>query len=262
MKLTKIADEDHFVSEPNPSWFGNAGNIKSDSWTCSNWLKSRFHFSFAEYSNPHKNSFGVLRVMNDDLVQADRGFGQHPHQNMEIVTYIIEGHLTHQDSMGTSETLTRGSVQFMSAGTGVRHSEHNLDKKSALRFIQMWIVPRRRGLTPNYGSYEGNEEDRKDKWLHLVGDVNNEKNVPVKVQQDVNMFVTEISKGKTLELTLQPARQAYILCMEGGVSINDVVLERHDSMTAVPTSNEKTNFRFSTSKDKTAHILVVEMEAD
>lgn len=105
-----------FVSEPNPAWFGNPKNLKQHAhWTNSNWLKSRFHFSFAEYHDQNRSRFGVLRVMNDDLVQPDRGFGTHPHANMEICTYVVSGELTHQDSMGTEETLQRGAIQFMTA---------------------------------------------------------------------------------------------------------------------------------------------------
>lgn len=153
------------VSEPPPEWFGNRPNEAGNkNWTNKNWLKSRFHFSFAEYSNPKNTEFGVLRVMNDDLVQPDRGFGGHPHQNVEIVTYIVQGYLTHKDSMGTEETLTRGDIQFMTAGTGVQHSEHNRNKESVLRFIQIWINTRRRGLVPNYGSAVGSAEQRKNKW--------------------------------------------------------------------------------------------------
>lgn len=110
----KIPNSKLGVSEPNPSWFGNPGNEKNNSnWTNPNWLKSRFHFSFAEYSNPHNMGFGILRVMNDDLVQPNRGFGTHPHRDMEICTYIVEGKLTHKDSMGSQESLGRGGVQFM-----------------------------------------------------------------------------------------------------------------------------------------------------
>jgi len=102
------------IIEPNPSWFGNSANEPSNpTWTNQNWLKSRFHFSFAEYSNAHNMGFGILRVMNDDLVQPSRGFGTHPHRDMEICTYIVEGKLTHKDSMGTQESLGRGGVQFM-----------------------------------------------------------------------------------------------------------------------------------------------------
>ena len=101
--LTKVAQALLGVSEPNPRYFGNEPNPRGDpAWTNGNWLKSRFHFSFAEYSNPANTNFGVLRVMNDDLVQPKRGFGRHPHRDAEICTYVIEGELTHQDSMGTS----------------------------------------------------------------------------------------------------------------------------------------------------------------
>lgn len=109
-------------------------------WDAPNWLTSRFHFSFAEWSEG-KPSFGVLRVLNDDRVQPSRGFGTHGHANMEIITYIVEGELTHQDSMGTAETLGRGAVQFMTAGHGVRHSEHNHSPDKPLRFIQVSSCP-------------------------------------------------------------------------------------------------------------------------
>jgi len=137
----------------------------NSSWTNKNWLMSRFHFSFAEYNNPQNSNFGVLRVMNDDLVQPKRGFGEHPHRDVEICTYIVEGALTHQDSIGTPpETLSRGSVQFMTAGKGVSHSEHNLSPTDPLRFIQIWITPNQHSLKPAYGSSMGNEEKRKNQW--------------------------------------------------------------------------------------------------
>eukprot|EP00494_Astrolonche_serrata_P033027 UN33296 len=154
--LKKIAAKNLYVSEPNPIYFGNPANaLKTDlkklRWTNQNWLKSRFHFSFAEYRDSERSNFGVLRVLNDDLVQPKRGFGEHPHRNMEICTYVVEGELTHKDSMGTAESLGRGSVQFMTAGTGVRHSEKNAGNVP-VRFLQMWISPRSSGLKPNYGS--------------------------------------------------------------------------------------------------------------
>ena len=111
-QFRKIAQSMLSVSEPNPSWFGNKPNEPSNpSWTNSNWLKSRFHFSFAEYSNPKNTSFGVLRVMNDDLVQPHRGFGEHPHRDAEICTYVVDGQLTHKDTMGTEETIGKGATE-------------------------------------------------------------------------------------------------------------------------------------------------------
>ena len=144
-----VPNQKLYVSEPDPRWFGNKQNPKNDpSWTNDNWLKSRFHFSLAEYNNYRNADFGVMHVMNDDLVQPHRGFGTHPHSNMEIITYVVQGQLTHQDSMGTKETLGRGSIQFMTAGTGVRNSEFN-HGDTPLRFIQTWITPTERSLSPN-----------------------------------------------------------------------------------------------------------------
>jgi len=228
-----------YVSEPDPRMFGNARNPDSGTpeaqiWTDENWLKSRFHFSFAEYSSGPKQ-YGVLRVMNDDLVQAARGFGEHPHRDMEIITFVVDGGLTHQDSMGNSETLGRGSIQFMTAGTGVEHSEANKDKSSHLRFIQSWVLPRQRGLKPNYGSMVGDEvaaEARRDQWAHLVGDVEDRAGrAPVKINQDCNVFVVELSPGRASPpLEVRAGRQAYLLCVEGGAEAASVgqVLQRHD----------------------------------
>ena len=162
-QFRKIAQSMLSVSEPNPSWFGNKPNEPSNpSWTNSNWLKSRFHFSFAEYSNPKYTSFGVLRVMNDDLVQPHRGFGEHPHRDAEICTYVVDGQLTHKDTMGTEETIGKGAIQFMTAGSGVSHSEHNHDQKNPLRFIQIWLSPRSKNLKPNYGSFTSKPADRQN----------------------------------------------------------------------------------------------------
>jgi hypothetical protein len=122
-QIRKIPQSKFGRSEPNPSWFGNPPNAKNDpTWTNPNWLLSRFHFSFAEYSNPRNQQFGVLRVLNDDLVQPQRGFGEHPHRDTEICTYIVEGYLTHQDSMGTAETLGRGAIQYMVSFAKVGYS--------------------------------------------------------------------------------------------------------------------------------------------
>lgn len=230
--IKKVPASKLYVSEPPPFLFGNGENEPNNSaWTCKNWLQSRFHFSFAEYSNPGNSSFGALRVMNDDLVQPNRGFGTHGHANMEICTYIIDGQLTHQDSMGTSETLGRGSVQFMTAGVGVRHSEFNHSRTEPLRFIQMWLLPNQRELPVNYGSVCTELADRLDRWCHLVSDVGGRGRIHINQAADIR--VAELSKGKSLEYRLPSGRQAYFLCMEGRVSLRYgdtlVTLERHDA---------------------------------
>lgn len=246
------------VSEPPPEWFGNDANPSPtpSSWTNKNWLKSRFHFSFAEYSNPRNQNFGVLRVMNDDLVQPLRGFGNHPHRDVEIATYIVEGSLTHKDSMGTQESLTRGSVQYMSAGRGVTHSEHNLSPSEPLRFIQIWINTRQRGIPPKYGSATSSLEERHNKWAHLVSDVQSSDSCPIKINQDAKIFVTQIDEGKSVQFDLQSNRQAYLLCIEGETSVTgdhgSAKLSRHDAAELV--GPNKLTF---TGK---SHLLMVEME--
>lgn len=264
------------VSEPSPYNFGNQPNEKDDpAWTNKNWLKSRFHFSFAEYFNPHNSNFGALRVLNDDLVQPHRGFATHGHRDAEICTYILEGQLTHKDSTGTSETLQAGAIQFMTAGSGVRHSEHN-NNPEPLRFIQMWLTPRTRGLTPNYGSSIGNAKARRNSWHHMVSDVeNNAIDTDVKINADVNMYASELDPGQTLQLRIESGRQAYVLCIDGQtVAIeteeaneeektcdqnrSSTTLMRHDAAEIVGPRT----ITFQTSEEVATHLLVVEMIYD
>ena len=227
--LKKVPATSLFVSEPHPHYFGNDENpAKNPNWTNSNWLKSRFHFAFAEWRSPITN-FGVLRVLNDDLVQPDRGFGAHGHQNMEIATFVLQGELTHRDSMGNEESLKRGSVQFMSAGTGVEHSEFNKNKTLPLHFLQLWILPKTQGLRPRYGSFNGEKhvEMRQNKWAHMVTwdekKFEDDKTAPpIRLNQDVNIFVSEVSPGTELEFPVLKGRQAYVVTAEGDSTISAV----------------------------------------
>lgn len=255
LQIGKVPASDLFVSEPQASWFGNEPNPPSATartaagWSNANWLKSRFHFSFAEYSNPRNAAFGCLRVLNDDLVQPGRGFGEHGHADMEIVTYIVQGRLTHRDSMGTAETLGRGAVQFMTAGRGVKHSEHNLlsepvtavsasaaggqqPQPEPLRFLQLWITPSRRGLKPNYGSYTSTEAERRGGFAHLVSQVGGaEGGAPIRLNQDVNIYVAEMGGGGTASLRLGAERQAYVVCMEGGCMLQEQTAQATQTQT-------------------------------
>lgn len=228
--IKHIPSKKLFTSEPDPRWFGNPANDEfNPEWTNENWLKSNFHFNFAEYRNPANPSFGVLRVMNDDVVQPHRGFGSHPHRDMEIITYIVNGQLTHEDSHGNKESLGRGSIQFMSAGTGVVHSEFNHGDKP-LRFIQTWIKPSDYGLPANYGSCSGNEKERKNQLQHLVSDVKNKGvETPVKISQDADTFATELDLGQKVVHEMPKGRQAYLICLEGKVKVNGKELERQDA---------------------------------
>jgi len=227
----------------------DSGNMGSSNL---GWLISKFHFSFAEYYNPHNIKFGVLRVINDDLVESNTGFDTHPHRNMEIISYVVNGELTHGDSMGNKNTITRGHVQYMSAGTGVYHSEHNLGKDE-LRFLQIWIFPDKEDYKPNYGDYRFDWRDRQNKWLHMVSSKNG--NAPIKINQDINVYSLELDKGKEINFQVNEGRQAYLVQIEGGAIINDIELNNRDGMEIVEED-------ILIKAKETSHILILEMKKE
>lgn len=216
------------------------------------WLDSRFHFSFAEYYNPDNMNFGVLRVVNDDLVQPDTGFDMHPHKNMEILSYVVDGELTHADSMKNQQTLTRGQVQYMSAGTGVFHSEHNRGKEM-LRFLQIWIMPDENGHKPNYGDFRFALEERNNKWLPIAtGNGNSTSQAPIRIQADINAYATILSKGHKEEFKVAEGRQAYLILIEGEADINGLRMTMRDALEIVEED-------ITITAEDNAHILVIEM---
>lgn len=214
------------------------------------WLRSKFHFSFAEYYNPNNINFGVLRVINDDLIEPDTGFDIHPHKDMEIISYVVNGEITHGDSMGNKNTLSRGHVQYMSAGTGVYHSEHNFGKDT-LRLLQIWILPDKQGHTPNYGDYKFNWNDRENKWLHIVS--SKAGNAPIKINQDMNIYVLELEKGKEIDFKVNEGRQAYLVQIEGSSLINTIELNERDGMEIVDED-------ILIKAKETSHIMILEMK--
>lgn len=216
------------------------------------WLQSIFHFSFAEYYNPKNMNFGSLRVVNDDLVKSNTGFPTHPHKDMEIVSYVVKGDLTHGDSMGNENTLTRGQVQYMSAGTGVYHSEYNLGDNT-LRFLQIWILPDNTGYKPNYGDYRFTWEERKNKWLHMVSSKSG--NAPIKINQDFNIYSIELDSNEEINFPVNKGRQAYILQVEGSSSINEILLNERDAAEVIEEN-------IYIKAKNTSHILVLEMKKD
>ncbi|WP_291570273.1 pirin family protein [Clostridium sp. UBA4548] len=214
------------------------------------WLKSKFHFSFAEYYNPKNMNFGVLRVINDDLINPHTGFDTHPHKDMEIISYVVKGQLTHGDSMGNKSTLSRGQVQYMSAGTGVYHSEHNLGEE-VTRLLQIWILPDKAGYEPNYGEYRFPWEERKNRWLHMVS--NKEGDAPIRINQDINLLALELEEGNKIEYEVKEGRQAYLVQIEGISSINGIDLNQRDAMEIV-----EENIRLKAKS--LSHLLIIEME--
>ena len=192
------------------------------------WLKPRYHFSFSNYYNPKKMGLGSLRVLNDDLIYPGKGFDIHPHKDMEIITYIINGEITHKDSMGNARNVSRGSMQYMSAGTGVTHSEFN-NGKDILRVIQIWIEPTDLNLTPNYGDIKFTKEDRHNKLLQLVS--SKENNGKIKIYQDANIFVSEADSGHIQEFRIGDYDYIYFVQLEGESLINLNKLEEGDALT-------------------------------
>ena len=213
------------------------------------WLRSIFHFSFAGYYNPSNMNFGVLRVINDDLIDQGEGFDTHPHQDMEIISYVVQGELTHQDSMGNKRTLKRGHVQYMSARTGVYHSEHNYGNET-LRLLQIWIVPDKNGYAPNYGDNMFDWNLRKEKWFKIVSGQNGD--APIKINQDVNIYVLELEDEKEAEFVVGKDRQAYLVQIEGESNINNIQLNAKDALEIT----EETILIKSKAK---SHYLVIEM---
>lgn len=215
------------------------------------WLESRFHFSFAEYRNPKNINFGVLRVLNDDIVHAQSGFDTHPHANMEIISYIVDGEITHKDSMGNSESLKRGEVQYLSAGDGIYHSEHNIHESKDLRLLQIWIIPPKNGLARLYGSEKYIKEQRENKLLNIVSSENG--NAKVKIHQDVNFYVSELDKSKSLDFKIKKERQVYFVQIEGSSTINGIELNNGDAMEI--TKEESLNIEAISD----SHFLFIEM---
>lgn len=215
------------------------------------WLQSRFHFSFAEYRNPKNINFGVLRVLNDDIILPNSGFDMHPHENMEIISYVIDGEISHKDSMGNEETLKRGEVQYMSAGNGVVHAEYNMGDKN-LRLLQIWILPPKKGLNTIYGSYRYKADDRKNKLLNIVSSQNGDSKI--KLYQDVNIYVSELDVGKSINFDIQNNRQVYYVQIEGSAKINSVDLDYGDAMEITDETKLSIN---ATTK---SHFLFIEMQ--
>ncbi|HEY6032985.1 MAG TPA: pirin family protein [Kofleriaceae bacterium] len=179
------------------------------------WLNTKHTFSFADYYDPNFMGFRALRVINEDRVAADRGFGRHPHANMEILTYVLEGELAHQDSMGNGSVIRPGDVQRMSAGTGVTHSEMNPNKKDAVHFYQIWILPAKQGLAPSYEQKAF--PDRAGK-LRVVASPDG-RDGSVTVHQDMTLSAAVLKPGERVEHALAKGRHAWVQVAKGGVRI-------------------------------------------
>lgn len=182
------------------------------------WLDSRHTFSFAEHYDPELLGFGALRVINDDRVAAGRGFGAHPHRDMEIISYVLDGALEHRDSLGHGSVIHPGDVQRMSAGTGIVHSEFNPNRDAEVRFLQIWIVPAARGLEPSYEQRHFDEASRRGQW-RLVASADGREG-SLTVHQDVSLYVSLLEVGEQLRFPASSATSLYLHVARGELSLS------------------------------------------
>jgi redox-sensitive bicupin YhaK (pirin superfamily) len=191
-------------------------------------------------------------VLNDDIVHPHSGFDMHPHSDMEIISYVVDGEITHKDSMGNEETLKRGEVQYMSAGTGVMHSEYN-HGNTDLRLLQIWILPPLKGVNPLYGSYKYEWDERVNKLLPIVSSLSGK--AKVNIHQDVNIYVSQLDAKKELTFEIEANRQIYFVQIEGRCHVNAIELNEADALKVV---NETQLHIKALTK---THFIMIEMSA-
>jgi len=190
------------------------------------WLDSRHTFSFGEYYDPKHMGFGPLRVINEDRVRPGAGFGTHGHQDMEIISYVLEGALEHKDSIGTGSVIRPGDVQIMSAGTGIRHSEFNHSVTEPVHFLQIWIVPNREGVAPRYDQRTFPDADKRNR-LRLVGSSDG-RDGSIVIYQDVELFATLLDGGEHVTHGWRPGRKGWLQVARGTVVMNGHELDTGD----------------------------------
>jgi hypothetical protein len=192
------------------------------------WLHSRHSFSFGEYFNKDKMGFGLLRVLNDDIIEPGEGFGTHPHNNMEIISIPLEGSLEHKDSMGTGSVITPGEVQVMSAGTGITHSEFNPSKIEDGKFLQLWIIPKERSIKPRYDQKRFDFDKLKNEIITLV--TGNNSDSSLYIHQNAAVSFGKLDKGnKLIYKNLYKGNGAYLFVLEGSINFENDELGRRDA---------------------------------
>jgi redox-sensitive bicupin YhaK (pirin superfamily) len=215
------------------------------------WLKSFHTFSFASYQNLERMNFGMLRVLNDDVVQPEMGFGTHPHRNMEIISIPISGALSHKDSIGNKRSIEVGEVQVMSAGTGLKHSEFNDSKIDAVNFLQLWIIPETENITPYYNQKIFEALERKNKFQVLVSPKDKQVVGSLPINQQGYISMIDLDKG--FETTYNLKNGAYFFLIEGEVLIENENLKKRDAIGIIETN--KVNIK----ANKSSKLLVIDV---
>jgi redox-sensitive bicupin YhaK (pirin superfamily) len=195
------------------------------------WLKSYHTFSFASYQNPERMNFGRLRVLNDDVVQPNMGFGTHPHKNMEIISIPLKGALSHKDSMGNKRPIEVGEVQVMSAGTGLTHSEFNDSKTDETNFLQLWIIPEEMNVHPHYEQRKFDNEDNKNKLQTVVAPKDKLEQNALPISQQAYIYRADLDRGKSISVSVKNENNGlYIFLVDGELEVDDNRLNSRDAI--------------------------------
>lgn len=216
------------------------------------WLDTHHTFSFGDYHDGRHMGFRALRVINEDIVEAGQGFGTHGHRDMEIVTYVLEGQLAHRDSMGNGSAIAPGDVQYMSAGTGVQHSEFNGSKTERVHLYQIWILPNAEGATPRYAEKHFDAASRTGRLCLVVSGSGADGSIAVR--QDVNLYASILRPAESLTLALPASRHLWVQALSGGLTVNGQELSAGDGLAA----SQETEFRF-TGSDQGAELLAFDL---
>ena len=218
------------------------------------WLDTFHSFSFATYFNPAREQFGCLRVLNDDTITGGTGFDLHPHNNMEIITIMLEGSLEHRDSMGNTQVIAQGEVQVMSAGTGIYHAEYNHSETEDAKLFQIWIFPREKGLKPRYDQKFFEEQKIKNKLVTLVTPDINQQDDSLWIHQDAYISMVNLEKDKNFEYTIRiQGNGVFTMVIEGNIKVNENSLNRRDAIAV--TETDTVNFESVTD----SNLLIIEV---
>lgn len=192
------------------------------------WLETRFSFSFADYFDPDQMGFRNLRVLNEDRIQPGKGFGMHPHKDMEIITYIVSGGLRHRDSLGNESIIRAGEVQRMTAGTGIMHSEFNASSEEEVHLLQIWIYPNREGLSPGYETRRLNPLNETASWVRVASPEGTDKTL--KIHQNIQLLAARLDAGNSLSYTLSSGRHAWVQMLNGEATLNGALISAGDGV--------------------------------
>jgi redox-sensitive bicupin YhaK (pirin superfamily) len=217
------------------------------------WLKTAHTFSFADYFDPKHEQFRALRVINEDYVQPGYGFGTHPHRDMEILTYVLEGALAHKDNMGNGSAIRPGDVQRMTAGTGVLHSEYNHSKDELVHLLQIWIFPEKKNLQPGYEQKTFTEDDKRNR-LRLIAS-HDGRDGSVTIHQDASVYATLLEPGQSVRHDLGSGRHAWLQVARGSVTLNGKPLQQGDGAAV----ENETALEIAATGSATAEVLLFDL---